>query len=137
MPQIKFYEHKKNCHFLMCICLEPTKTIFPDTNNTQTISRKQKTTSHPSFLYLCIRQRAEKITALEKPWVEGTLIFLDTIRYLRCAHPQKFDPSETGFELNLSKKNTVEEFILAPFFFFILSKKITPPFFRYQPPESH
>ncbi len=58
----------------------PTKTIFPDTN-TQTNSREQKKPLHPSFVYLCIRVQAEKITALEKPWAEGTLIFLgyDTI----------------------------------------------------------
>ncbi len=86
----------------MCM---PTKTIFPDTN-TQTNSRKQKKTSHPSFVYLCIRVRAEKITALEKPWAEGTLIFLDTIQYLRCARPQKFNPSETGFELIQLVKKT-------------------------------
>ncbi len=60
----------------MCIRLEPTKTIFPDTN-TQTNSREQKKTSHPSFVYLCIRLQAEKTT--EKPWAEGTLIFLDMI----------------------------------------------------------
>jgi hypothetical protein len=58
----------------MCIRLEPTKTIFPDTN-TQMNSREQKKTSHPSFVYLCIHLRAEKIT--EKPRAKGTLIFLD------------------------------------------------------------
>jgi hypothetical protein len=60
----------------MCIHLEPTKTIFLDTN-TQMNSREQKKTSHPSFVYLCIRLWAEKIT--EKPWAKGKLIFLDTI----------------------------------------------------------
>jgi hypothetical protein len=38
-----------------------------------------KKASHPSFVYSCIHLQAEKITALEKPWAKGTLIFLDTI----------------------------------------------------------
>ncbi len=65
MQQVKFYKYtnKNMVIFLMCM---PTKTIFPDTN-TQTNIRKQIKPPHPSFVYLCIRVRAEKITALEKP----------------------------------------------------------------------
>jgi hypothetical protein len=62
----------------MCIHLEPTNTIFPDTN-TQTNSREQKKTLHPSFVYLCIHLKLKKITTLEKPWAKGTLIFLDIV----------------------------------------------------------
>jgi hypothetical protein len=44
---------------------------------------------------------------------------------------------ETGFELSLSKKNSFEGLILAPYFFSSCRKKSPPLFFRYQPPESH
>jgi hypothetical protein len=105
------------------------KNNFPRHKNTQTNSREQKKTSHPSFVYLCIRVQAEKITALEKPWAEGTLIFLDTIQYLRCTHPQKFNPSETGFELiQLVEKKHCQRINFGANFFFHLVKKITPPF---------
>jgi hypothetical protein len=61
----------------MCICLEPTKTIFPDTN-TQTNSRKKKNFA-PIFCVFVYPSKAKKITALEKPWAKGTLIFLDVV----------------------------------------------------------
>ncbi len=63
----------------------------------------------------------------------------DFLGYLRCARPQKNNPSEDRilFELNSLKKNTVEELILAPIFFHLVEKNHPPFFFRYQPPESH
>ncbi len=62
----------------MCIRLEPTKTIFPDTN-TQTNSHEQKKTSHPSFVYLCIHLKLKKTQPQKTFGSKGTLIFLDIV----------------------------------------------------------
>jgi hypothetical protein len=52
----------------------------PFTRHKYTIKQPgTKKTLHPSFVYLFIHLRAEKITALEKPWAKGTLFFLDKI----------------------------------------------------------
>ncbi len=77
VPQIKFYKYtNKKMSFFNVYPSRANKNNFPRHKYTNKQPRTKKTL-HPSFVYLCIRLRAEKIT--EKPWAEGTLIFLDMI----------------------------------------------------------
>ncbi len=77
MPQIKFYEYtNKKMVIFNVYPSRANKNNFPRQKYTNKQPRT-KNNLHPSFVYLCIRLRAEKIT--EIPWAERTLIFLDII----------------------------------------------------------
>ncbi len=100
------------------------KCFFQTQIHKQTAPNKTKLCTH----LLCICVSVYKLKNSQKNLGPKEHWFSWIWYYLRCARPRIFNRSETGFELNSSKKNTVEKLILAPIFFHRV-KKNHPPFF--------
>ncbi len=79
MPQIKFYKYtNKKLSFFNVYLSRANKNNFPRHKYTNEQPRTKKNFASIICVFV-YPSKAKKITALEKPWAEGTLIFLDIV----------------------------------------------------------